>query len=99
MTRDDKMFVLDNWNWEHAAHARQDAESLARHAEGAMGIVGDYRLNASLATVSLPLLSWSPLTANDKVVCLKYNNPSSCPTLLLLAHIHPLFLRNRTPAF
>lgn len=33
---------------------------------------------------------------NDKVLHLKDNSPSSCPTLLLPAHIHPLFLRTRT---
>lgn len=97
MTRDEKMFVLDDWSWGHAAHARKDAESLTRYAEGAMAL--SEIVDVSLAAVSLPLLSWSPLTANDKVVCLKYNNPSSCATLLLLAHTHPRFPRIHLPAF
>lgn len=73
MTRDEKMFVLDSWNWGHAVHARKHAESLTRYAEGAMAL--SEIVDVSLAAVSLPLLSWSPLTATIRSFALNTTTP------------------------
>lgn len=97
MTRDEKMFAVGQLELGTRRSCSKRCGELDTVCGRRPGIVGGCRCFTGRCFTAAVILESSD--RNDKVLCLKYNNPSSYPTLLLPAHIHPLFLRKRTPAF